>query len=168
MSRHPAHLLLSAAAWLGFVAITVWTMAFLAGVVPGVRDRRRPLADEPVELLEFGVAHGSSRVRLACGQALASPQVQELVGSGFSGGARGGWSGPRAARLADAGTAVVAAATSTSGPTWRPRRHPSSPWEEPGDQASQPRWDGCWPHALMGRPSLRAVNHAAESRQAEP
>jgi protein-S-isoprenylcysteine O-methyltransferase Ste14 len=33
MSRRPAHLVLSAAGWLGFNAVTVWTMAFLAGVV---------------------------------------------------------------------------------------------------------------------------------------
>jgi len=33
MSRRRVQLLVSAAAWLGFVVITVWTMAFLAGVV---------------------------------------------------------------------------------------------------------------------------------------
>jgi protein-S-isoprenylcysteine O-methyltransferase Ste14 len=33
MSRHPAHLLLSAVGWLGFSVVTLWTMAFLAGVV---------------------------------------------------------------------------------------------------------------------------------------
>jgi protein-S-isoprenylcysteine O-methyltransferase Ste14 len=33
MSRRPAHLALSAAGWSGFVAVTLWTMAFLAGVV---------------------------------------------------------------------------------------------------------------------------------------
>ena len=33
MSRRRVQLHVSAAAWLGFVVITVWTMAFLAGVV---------------------------------------------------------------------------------------------------------------------------------------
>jgi methanethiol S-methyltransferase len=33
MSRHPASLLLSAVGWSGFVAVTVWTTAFLADVV---------------------------------------------------------------------------------------------------------------------------------------
>ena len=33
MSRHPVSLLLSAVAWVGFVVVTLWTMAFLAGVV---------------------------------------------------------------------------------------------------------------------------------------
>ena len=33
MSRRPVHLVLSAAAWLGFQATVVWTMAFLADVV---------------------------------------------------------------------------------------------------------------------------------------
>ncbi len=39
MSRRPAYLVLSAAAWAGFVAVTLWTIAFLAGVVvPRVVD----------------------------------------------------------------------------------------------------------------------------------
>ena len=33
MSRRPAYLVLSAAGWSGFVAVLVWTIAFLAGVV---------------------------------------------------------------------------------------------------------------------------------------
>ena len=33
MSRRPAHLVISAAGWLGFNAVTVWTMVFLAGVI---------------------------------------------------------------------------------------------------------------------------------------
>ena len=39
MSRHPERLVLSALAWLAFVAVTVWTMAFLGGtVVPRTVD----------------------------------------------------------------------------------------------------------------------------------
>ena len=39
MTRHPAHLLLSAIGWLGFAAITLWTVAFLADeVVPRTVD----------------------------------------------------------------------------------------------------------------------------------
>jgi protein-S-isoprenylcysteine O-methyltransferase Ste14 len=33
MTRHHAHVALSVAGWSGFAAVTVWTMAFLAGVV---------------------------------------------------------------------------------------------------------------------------------------
>ena len=33
VSRHPVSLLLSAVAYVGFVVVTLWTMAFLAGVV---------------------------------------------------------------------------------------------------------------------------------------
>jgi methanethiol S-methyltransferase len=41
MSRRPAHLALSAAGWFGFVIVTLWTMAFLAGIVVS------PTVDEP-------------------------------------------------------------------------------------------------------------------------
>ena len=64
MSRHPAHLLLSAAAWLGFVVVTVWTMAFLAGVVvprtvdgPDRTTTARAVAIDLALLLFFAVQH---------------------------------------------------------------------------------------------------------------
>ena len=64
MSRRPAHLLLSAAAWLGFVVVTVWTMAFLAGVVvprtvdgPDRTTTARAVAIDLALLLFFAVQH---------------------------------------------------------------------------------------------------------------
>jgi protein-S-isoprenylcysteine O-methyltransferase Ste14 len=64
MSRHPAHLLVSAAAWLGFVVITVWTMAFLADVVvprtvdgPDRTTTARALAIDLALLLLFALQH---------------------------------------------------------------------------------------------------------------
>jgi hypothetical protein len=64
MSRHPAHLFLSAAAWSGFVAVMAWTMAFLAGVVvsPTVDGPARTTTGEAVAidlalLLLFAVQH---------------------------------------------------------------------------------------------------------------
>lgn len=64
MSRRPAHLLLSAAAWLGFVVVTVWTMAFLADVVvprtvdgPERTTTARAIAIDLALLLFFAVQH---------------------------------------------------------------------------------------------------------------
>jgi methanethiol S-methyltransferase len=64
MTRRPAHLLLSAAGWLGFVVVTVWTMAFLAGVVvPRTVDgadrttTARAIAIDLALLLFFAVQH---------------------------------------------------------------------------------------------------------------
>jgi methanethiol S-methyltransferase len=64
MSRRPAYLLLSAAGWLGFVAVTVWTMAFLADVlVPWTVDApvrsttTRAVAVDLALLLLFAVQH---------------------------------------------------------------------------------------------------------------
>ena len=64
MSRRPAQLLVSAAAWLGFVVVTVWTMAFLAGVaVPRTVDgpdrttTARAVAIDLALLLLFAVQH---------------------------------------------------------------------------------------------------------------
>ena len=64
MSRHPAHLVVSAAAWLGFVVVTVWTMAFLAGVVvprtvdgPDRTTTARAVAIDLALLLFFAVQH---------------------------------------------------------------------------------------------------------------
>jgi protein-S-isoprenylcysteine O-methyltransferase Ste14 len=64
MSRNPAHLLLSAVAWLGFVVVTLWTMAFLAGVVvprtvdgPDRTTTARAIAIDLALLLFFAVQH---------------------------------------------------------------------------------------------------------------
>jgi protein-S-isoprenylcysteine O-methyltransferase Ste14 len=64
MSRRPAYLLLSAAAWLGFVVVTVWTIAFLAGVVvpttvdgPDRTTTARAVAIDLALLLFFAVQH---------------------------------------------------------------------------------------------------------------
>ncbi len=64
MYRRPAQLLLSAAAWLGFVLITVWTMAFLADVVvPWTVDGPERMSTAPAVgidlalLLLFAVQH---------------------------------------------------------------------------------------------------------------
>jgi methanethiol S-methyltransferase len=64
MSRHPAHLLLSAVAWLGFGVVTVWTLAFLAGVVvprtvdgPDRTTTARAVAIDLALLLFFAVQH---------------------------------------------------------------------------------------------------------------
>jgi methanethiol S-methyltransferase len=64
MNRRPAQLLLSAAAWLGFLVVTVWTMAFLAGVVvprtvdgPDRTTTARAVAVDLALLLFFAVQH---------------------------------------------------------------------------------------------------------------
>ena len=64
MSRRIVFLVLSAAAWCGFVAITVWTMAFLAGVAlprtvdgPRAHDDARAVAIDLALLLLFAVQH---------------------------------------------------------------------------------------------------------------
>ncbi len=64
MSRRSACLFLSAAAWLGFVAVTVWTIAFLAGVVvpwtvdgPARTTTARAVAVDLALLLLFAVQH---------------------------------------------------------------------------------------------------------------
>ncbi len=64
MSRRPVHLVLSAAAWLGFQATVVWTMAFLADVViPRTVDGPARMATpgaigiDVALLLLFGVQH---------------------------------------------------------------------------------------------------------------
>ena len=64
MYRRLAYLFLSAAAWLGFVAITVWTMAFLADVVvpwtvdgPPRTTTTRAVAVDLALLLLFAVQH---------------------------------------------------------------------------------------------------------------
>ena len=64
MSRRLAHLALSAAGWSGFVAVTVWTMAFLAGVVvprtvdgPARTTTARAIAVDLALLLLFAVQH---------------------------------------------------------------------------------------------------------------
>ena len=59
MSRHPVSLFLSAVAYLGFVAVTLWTIAFLAGVlVPRVVDgpaRTTPAVAVAVDLALLGL-----------------------------------------------------------------------------------------------------------------
>jgi protein-S-isoprenylcysteine O-methyltransferase Ste14 len=64
MSRRPAHLVLSAAGWMGFVAVVVRTMAFLAGVLvprtvdgPAHMATGRALAIDLTLLLLFAVQH---------------------------------------------------------------------------------------------------------------
>jgi protein-S-isoprenylcysteine O-methyltransferase Ste14 len=64
MFRRRAQLLVSAAAWLAFVVITVWTMAFLAGVVvprtvdgPHRTTTARAIAVDLALLLLFAVQH---------------------------------------------------------------------------------------------------------------
>ncbi|MEO7350418.1 MAG: isoprenylcysteine carboxylmethyltransferase family protein [Marmoricola sp.] len=64
MSRRPAHLFLSAAAWSGFVVVTVWTMAFLTGLViqwtidgPVRTTTARAVAVDLLLLLLFAVQH---------------------------------------------------------------------------------------------------------------
>jgi protein-S-isoprenylcysteine O-methyltransferase Ste14 len=64
MTRRPAHLLLSAAAWLGFAVVTVWTMAFLADVIiprtvdgPDRTTTARAVAIDLALLLFFAVQH---------------------------------------------------------------------------------------------------------------
>ena len=64
MSRRPVSLFLSAIAWMGFVAITLWTIGFLAGVaVPRVVDgparttTTMALATDLALLLLFAVQH---------------------------------------------------------------------------------------------------------------
>jgi protein-S-isoprenylcysteine O-methyltransferase Ste14 len=64
MSRRPVQLLLSAAAWLGFAVVTVWTMAFLADVaVPRTVDgpdrttTARAVSIDLALLLFFAVQH---------------------------------------------------------------------------------------------------------------
>ena len=64
MSRRPAHLALSVAGWFGFLAVMVWTMAFLADVVvPRTVDgaarttTARAVAVDLALLLLFAVQH---------------------------------------------------------------------------------------------------------------
>lgn len=64
MSRRPMHLALSAAGWLGFNAIIVWTMVFLADVVihrtvdgPARVATPRAIAIDTALLLLFAVQH---------------------------------------------------------------------------------------------------------------
>ena len=64
MTRRPVALLLSAVAWAGFVTVTAWTIAFLAGVVvaPTVDGTHRAgatvaVAGDLVLLLLFAVQH---------------------------------------------------------------------------------------------------------------
>ena len=64
MSRRPAHLALSVAGWFGFVAVMVWTMAFLADVVvprtvdgPARTTTARAVAVDLALLLLFAVQH---------------------------------------------------------------------------------------------------------------
>ena len=64
MSRRPTHLALSAAGWFGFVAVTVLTMAFLAGVViprtvdgPARTSTARAIAVDIALLLLFAAQH---------------------------------------------------------------------------------------------------------------
>lgn len=76
MSRHPLPLILSAAAWAGFVAVTLWTIAFLAdaGVSPTVDGPQRTstavavMADVSLLLL-FAVQHS----------AMARPPVKAVL-----------------------------------------------------------------------------------------
>jgi protein-S-isoprenylcysteine O-methyltransferase Ste14 len=64
MTRRPLHLVLSAVGWFGFLAVTVWTMAFLAGVVvprtvddPVRTSTGRAIAVDLALLLLFAVQH---------------------------------------------------------------------------------------------------------------
>jgi protein-S-isoprenylcysteine O-methyltransferase Ste14 len=64
MTRRPLHLALSALGWFGFVAVTVWTMAFLADVVvprtvddPVRTSTGRAIAVDLALLLLFAVQH---------------------------------------------------------------------------------------------------------------
>ena len=64
MSRRPGHLALSAAGWFGFVAVMVWTMAFLASVVlprtvdgPPRTSTARAVAVDLALLLLFALQH---------------------------------------------------------------------------------------------------------------
>jgi len=64
MSRRPALLLLSAAAWAGFVVVTLWTMAFLADVIvprtvdgPVRTTTAQAVAVDLALLLLFAVQH---------------------------------------------------------------------------------------------------------------
>lgn len=64
MSRRLAHLALSAVGWSGFLAIMVWTMAFLAGVIvprtvdgPAHTTTTRAIALDVALLLLFAVQH---------------------------------------------------------------------------------------------------------------
>jgi protein-S-isoprenylcysteine O-methyltransferase Ste14 len=64
MTRRPLHLALSTVGWFGFVAVTVWTMAFLAGVVvtrtvdgPVRTSTGRAIAVDLTLLLLFAVQH---------------------------------------------------------------------------------------------------------------
>ena len=76
MSRNPLFLLLSAAAWAGFVAVTLWTIAFLAdvGVSPTVDGPPRTSTAVAVTadvalLLLFAVQHS----------VMARPEVKALL-----------------------------------------------------------------------------------------
>lgn len=64
MTRRPTHLALSALGWAGFGAVTLWTMAFLAGVlvprtvdVPVRSSTGRAVAVDTALLLLFAVQH---------------------------------------------------------------------------------------------------------------
>ncbi len=64
MPRRPSHLFLSAAGWLGFVLVSLWAMAFLAGVVlprtvddPVRLPAARAVAVDLALLLLFAVQH---------------------------------------------------------------------------------------------------------------
>jgi len=77
VSRHPLPLILSAAAWAGFVAVTLWTVAFLAdvGVSPTVDGPQRTSTAVAVTvdvalLLLFAVQHS----------VMARPRVKAVLG----------------------------------------------------------------------------------------
>lgn len=56
MHRHPTALALSALGWLGFVAVSVWTAAFLAGVLVSVTVDAPPrMPVLPAILIDVGV-----------------------------------------------------------------------------------------------------------------
>ncbi|EWT01359.1 hypothetical protein N865_08535 [Intrasporangium oryzae NRRL B-24470] len=64
MHRRPAHLALSALGWFGFVAVTLWTMAFLADVIvprtvdgPARTTAPRAIAVDLLLLLLFAAQH---------------------------------------------------------------------------------------------------------------
>jgi protein-S-isoprenylcysteine O-methyltransferase Ste14 len=66
MSRPRLHLVLSAAAWIGFVAVTAWTAAFLAGVVvtrtvdaPTSPSTARAVTVDLALLMLFAVQHST-------------------------------------------------------------------------------------------------------------
>ena len=76
MSRQPARLLLSALAWWGFVAVLVWTIAFLAGVVvprtvdgPARASTAPAIGIDLALLLFFAVQHS----------VMARPQVKSWM-----------------------------------------------------------------------------------------